>query len=303
MEKQPQNPQEMLLHDRKEVEMLGDSIPAYKTVDGSIFLPINTLCEYLGLDRSAQVRRIKRDESLSEELTELEIETTQGLRQVQLLRLEVVPYWLAGVTVSKVKPELREKLKGYKRWVVQKVYEAFMRELANETQPSQNLKNLIGLRELGQALVQLADEQIAIEQQQQILSERQNAMSDQLVLTTEEVFKLKERVDNAAQVVGNALTRIKRLETRTSVGALTEEQAAEISLVVKQVATELAKREQKEGNPYQRVFTTLYQRYNVSSYKLLSSEQFQSAITWLNEWYQSLLPVNTTEQGTQDSPA
>ncbi|NWJ46957.1 MAG: ORF6C domain-containing protein [Chloroflexi bacterium] len=278
------------IRDRKEVQILEDNLPAYRLEDGAIFLPVNVLCEYLGLDRAAQIRRIKREESLAEELQEFPVETTQGLRDIQFLRLEVVPYWLAGITIGKVKPELQDKLKAYKKWVVQKVYEAFLRELAPEPSLSASFQNLVSLREIGLALVQLADEQLALEQQQSYLSDRQEMLSRDQLLTREEVEKLKERVDNAAGVVGKALTRIKHLEERTSVGALTEEQATEISLAVKEVAGELARRDQKEGNPYQRVFLALYQRYGIASYKQLPSSKFKDAIEWLNDWYKSLIP-------------
>jgi hypothetical protein len=278
------------IRDKKEVQLLEDRLPAYRLEDGAIFLPVNILCEFLGLDRTAQVRRIKRDETLAEELKEFPLETSQGSRETLFLRLEVVPYWLAGVTISRVKPELRDKLMAYKKWVVQKVYQAFIRELGPEPALSADLQNLVNLRELGLALVQLADEQIALEQEQRFLAGRQDLLARDQLLTRAEVDLLKERVDNAAGVVGKALARIKRLEERTAPGTLTEEQAAEISLAVKEVAGELARREQKEGNPYQRVFLALYQRYGIASYKQLPAARFQDAIDWLNEWYRSLLP-------------
>jgi dephospho-CoA kinase len=244
------------------------------------------------------VRRIKRDEALREELIEILVDTDKGERETQFLRLEVVPYWLAGVTISKTKPELRDKLLAYKRWVVRKVYEAFMLELsataAEPAPPSPNVQNLLNLRELGTALVQFAEAQLALEHRQDDLTERQSALENIQHQTNAEVTQLRERLDNAATVVGRALTRIRRLEERTEPGTITEEQAAEISQSVRQIATELARREQSEGNPYQRVFTALYQRYGITSYKQLPVERYTDALGWLTEWYQSLLPPSTS---------
>ncbi|MEI6043244.1 MAG: phage antirepressor N-terminal domain-containing protein [Chloroflexota bacterium] len=283
------------VQNRKTVEVFGDTLTAAQMSDGSIYLPLRVLCETLGLDRAAQVRRIKRDEALREDLHEFLVETETGPREAQFLRLEVVPYWLSGVTISKVKPELRDKLLAYKRWVVRKVYEAFMSELGNEIQPSTNMQNLTNLRELGLALAQLAEEQMALEHRQQLITNSQHSLSQQQDATASEVAELKERINNASTVVGKALARIKRLEDRTAAGIITEEQASEISLAVKQVAGELARREQKESNPYQRVFQTLYQRYGVSSYKQIPAQKFSEAMGWLNEWYQSLLPNSGSE--------
>lgn len=42
--------------------MLGDHLLATRSEDGTIYLPVRALCESHGLDRAAQVRRIKRSE-------------------------------------------------------------------------------------------------------------------------------------------------------------------------------------------------------------------------------------------------
>src|SRR5437868_3448457 len=121
--------QAILVRDQRQVQVMDDQLLAARIADGTIYLPVRALCEVLGLDRAAQVRRIKRDEAMREDLHEMAVETESGVQTIQVLRLETVPYWLAGVTLNKVKPELRDKLLAYKRWVVRKVYEAFMLEL------------------------------------------------------------------------------------------------------------------------------------------------------------------------------
>jgi hypothetical protein len=82
------------------------------------------------------VRRIQRDAELREDFREIQVETSGGMQTLQALRVEVVPFWLAGVTISKVKPEFQEKLRAYRRWVVRKVYEAFLLELGMDVQES-----------------------------------------------------------------------------------------------------------------------------------------------------------------------
>jgi hypothetical protein len=281
--------QPVLVKDQRQIEVLGDRLLATRVEDGSIYLPVRALCDSLGLDRAAQVRRIKRDEAMQEDLQEIDVETSSGTQTMQFLRLETVPYWLSGVSVNKINPQLRDKLLAYKRWVVRKVYEAFVLEFGAEgqssattslaTNGSNNISTLAHVRELGLALARLAEEQMALERRQQ--------------LTNVEVEQLSQRMNRAASVVGQILDRVNRLEERTSPagkGAITSEQAAEISLAVKAIAGEMARRDQKESNPYQRVFVALYQRYGIVTYKQLPADRFTDAISWLQEWYESLLP-------------
>ena len=288
--------QALSVTEQRQIEVLGDHLLATRVDDGTIYLPVRALCESLGLDRAAQVRRIKRDEAMQQDLQEISVSTESGRQTVQFLRLETVPYWLSGVSVNKIKPELRDKLLSYKRWVVRKVYEAFVLDFGTEGQASTtsttaltitgqpNISTLSHVRELGLALVRLAEEQMVLERQQQ--------------LTSVEVEQLTVRMNKASTVVGQILERVNRLEARTSPagrGAITTEQAAEISLAVKAIAGEMARRDQKESNPYQRVFTALYQRYGIVTYKQLPAEHFAGAMTWLQEWYDSLLPQSAQQ--------
>jgi P22_AR N-terminal domain len=129
-----QRPEQRALagRDHRNIAIRGDQSPAVRTRAGSLDLPLRALCAILGLCRPAQVRRIPRDAELREDFPEIPVETGGGLQTLQALRVEVVPFWLAGVTVSKVKPQFQEKLRAYRKWVVRTVDEAFLRELGME---------------------------------------------------------------------------------------------------------------------------------------------------------------------------
>src|SRR3954469_1544074 len=86
------------VREQRAIELLGDEILAIRMSNSLIYLPVRTLCDGLGLDRTAQVRRIKRDETLREDLQEVTVETEGGPQVIQVLRLESVPFWLSGVT-------------------------------------------------------------------------------------------------------------------------------------------------------------------------------------------------------------
>jgi len=109
-------------------------------------------------------------------------------------------------------------------------------------------------------------------------------MAEQQMLLESRVVVTEQRIDRAAQVVGDMGRRLSSLESRLSSGStITDEQAAEISQKVKALAGLL--QEQAPGkNYYQSIFGELYRRYNVSSYKLIRQSQYAEVIAFLDSW-------------------
>jgi hypothetical protein len=79
---------------------------------------------------------------------------------------------------------------------------------------------------------------------------------------------------------------------------ISDAQAAEISALVKAIATEMATRHTGGGaigrNPYQAVFGELYRRFRVSSYHNIPQRRFTDVMAWLRE-YQETLDARTGE--------
>ena len=81
---------------------------------------------------------------------------------------------------------------------------------------------------------------------------------------------LTGRLDQAAAAVGSLLKRVGAIEAAVAPGqVISDAQAAEISALVKAIATAMAERDKAAGtatrNPYQTVFGELYRRFRVSS--------------------------------------
>jgi hypothetical protein len=281
MEEQMPEQRALSVRDQRNIEILGDQILAVRTMDGVIYLPLRALCDTLGLSRPAQVRRIQRDEELREDFREIQVETAGGVQTIQALRVEVVPFWLAGVTISKVKPELQEKLRAYRRWVVRKVYEAFMLEIGLDTQgnratddvelhvaPSATLIALEQVREMGRAMMQLAESQMELE--------RRQSMSE-------------SRLERAAIVVADIQRRLTTVERRIDPkNVVTEEQAAVISSRVKALAMLLTSQDPSK-NHFGGIFGELYRRCRVSDYKSIRQDQFDDVIQFLDEWHDAVI--------------
>ena len=129
-----------------------------------MYVPLRPICEYLGLDWSAQFRRLKRDEVLADELTSVAMTTTLvGRRYVSVcLPLEYLPGWLFGIDATRVKPELKEKILRYRRECYRVLWQAFQGQVFTvvEQESSPAVAALNQIREMGLAIVRMAEQQI-----------------------------------------------------------------------------------------------------------------------------------------------
>jgi hypothetical protein len=111
----------------------------------------------------------------------------------------------------------------------------------------------------------------------------------------EEQIELRRRMDAAARAynamryeVNDIQVRLGLLEDRLHpTNYITPEQAAAVSQWVKAIAQELTARDPSK-NHYQAVFSELYRRFDVSSYKMIRLEQYASVLVFLEEWHKTL---------------
>jgi hypothetical protein len=129
---------------------------------------------------------------------------------------------------------------------------------------------LAQIRDLGAALMQMAEQQMALE----------GRVDETHALATQ----AHGRLDKAADVINSLQRRTYKLEDKLHPHAyITEEQAAHVSTVVKSLAEMLTR--QKGKNQYQGVFSELYRRFGVPSYKHIRQEQYDSVLAFLDDWY------------------
>ena len=98
--------------------------------DGRPFVPLARICANLGLDWSSQLKRIQRDEILSEGLVKMTIPSTGGNQEMVCLPLEYLNGWLFGIEGSRVSPETRGALATYKREAYGALYNYFVKGFA-----------------------------------------------------------------------------------------------------------------------------------------------------------------------------
>ncbi|NHZ71677.1 MAG: hypothetical protein GWP17_01150 [Aquificales bacterium] len=260
---------------QKEIVFYEDMITAVLVkVNGEdgIYVPIRPICNYLGLDWSAQYRRVNRDPVLSEVIQGVAITATPssdgrggGLQEMSCLPLKFLPGWLFGVNANRVKEDLREKIIRYQRESYDVLWEAFQEGrltagtafedlLEGNTPAAQAYK-------MASAIMKMARQQLLLEAQ--------------LETHTTQLVDHEKRLEDIETTLGDPEHHI------------TSDQAMQVSQAVKAIAHELGKRSKR--NEYGGVYGELYRRYSINSYKVLPKHKFDDTLTWLNDWLQSLI--------------
>jgi hypothetical protein len=232
-----------------------------------VYVPLRPICEYLGIDWSSQRRRITNDPVLSRRARSVAVTATEagGRREMTCLPLDFLNGWLFGVSTNRIKDDnIRERLIRYQDECYSVLAKAFP---YRQTAPSPTVSTLVQVREMGRAIMQMAEEQIEFERR----------------LTVTET-----RMNKAASIVGDLTIRVSSMEQRLTPGeSVTEDQASQISQAVKTVAMALSKA--SGTNQYGAVYGELYRKFGITSYKLLPANRFEGAMKFLTSWHQDLV--------------
>jgi hypothetical protein len=131
--------------------------------------------------------------------------------------------------------------------------------------------------EIGEAITNMARQQLELEGRVTTIADYTRSYIQR---TRAHQAQTDHRLDAAED-------RLQALELRLDPTAvITEEQAAELALAVKNVGQRLAAQGEKTG--YAQVYSEMYRRYRVSSYKNLQRAHYDEVLTWLHGWYEEL---------------
>lgn len=248
--------------EERKVGFYDDEIPVAIVEDGDVYVPLRPLCSFLGVNYRAQRRRIDRDPVLSKYVMNVTISTAGGPQAAPCIPLDYLNGWLFGISASSVKESVRERVILYQ----EKCYKV-LRDAFQVPQPTAATTTLVQVREMGRAIMQMAEEQMEFERR--------------LTMT-------EGRMDKAAHVVGDLTKRVTLIEQRLTSGeAVTEEQASQISQAVRAVAIALGKQTKK--SEFGAVYGELYRKFGITSYKSLPASRFSEAMSFLTEWHQSIV--------------
>lgn len=217
---------------QKVVTFYGDEVIAIQQPDsGAIFVPIARLCDNLGIARNRQAQRIREHPVISQGFTTMPVDTGGGAQEAQCLRLDMIPYWLAGVNANRVAEGVREKLIHYQTEVATMLWEAFRPEISAASEASIAAPQRSGAElayEIATAVQHLARQQMDLEA-------RLNRAGQWAKV-------VDVRLDGVNTHLGEVEDRLDALELQVSPQQpISEEQAAELALAVKTVSSATSK--------------------------------------------------------------
>ncbi|MCC6192615.1 MAG: ORF6C domain-containing protein [Anaerolineales bacterium] len=280
-----------------EVAFYGDELTGALASDGDIYIPLGQLCASLDLQLSAQLRRIRRTEALSDGLHLLTLESQDGSRRpLVCLRVDLIPGWLGGVMTSRIRNEaVRAKLIAYQRdlykvaWAVFGPMQASIMPAPHVEAMAQRMIEIThrieAIDETLLTLTAMLRELAATAEQMKAVSVVVEGLKSEMNSLRAELADLEARSRTAFKVAGD---RIKRLELRLHPGmAISEEQAARIKEAVAYVANAL--QERGKSRAYAEVWAAFKQAFGLTEYKNLPQGKFTEALEWLNRWGAAVL--------------
>jgi hypothetical protein len=245
--------------EERRVDFYGDEITAalvsLPDSQNQVYIPIKPICDYLGLDSQAQVRRIRRDPVLSEYLKGIAImatpsegkRSTGGVQTVLALPLEMLPGWLFGIDANRVKPELKDKVIRYQRECFKALWRAFEAEVLGltakaeelavspdqeiddyeaaeaaleqqlaERGPSASELALLQIREMGLSIARMAEQQLEIEREVQRAHNRLDLARDFVRTLQRRIGATEQRLGAAEGKLGEVEDRLETVEDRLS---------------------------------------------------------------------------------------
>jgi antirepressor protein/GIY-YIG catalytic domain-containing protein len=107
------------------INFLGRSLIAVRLTDGRIAAALRTMCDALQLDRPGQLRRIREDEILADQLVPVRVETDGGPQVMEMLTAWAIPTWLTGIQIKRVAADKREAILAFRREAADALYRHF----------------------------------------------------------------------------------------------------------------------------------------------------------------------------------
>lgn len=262
----------------RSVDFYGDQITALLVKEGErqqIYVPLRPLCDYLGVDWSAQRKRISRDPVLAEVMMSVVVTTTDNdpdsrrprTSPMLCLPLDYLNGWLFGISALRVKEDIRDNLIRYQRECYRVLANAFLTpEVVVRSVDDDDSSALMQLHNMALVIAATTREMLEV---------RRLALDN------------KTRLDAAREYLQGMNRRLKLVEQRTQTGPLTEEQAREIQHRVNLIAQELSKREPGQKH-HMGIYEALRQETGATSYKSIPPKGYEAAIAFLDNWLRAI---------------
>ena len=258
-------------------EFYGEIFSAYLANNRNWYLPLQEVCNALGIDTNGQRQRILRDEAISDRLVNIPMETpyrnTTRVRDVACLNLRALPYWLGTIDAARIKAEHRKKVILYKREFAEASWFVFRADIV----PSEVLAEM---------------DSFATPQEQEYgaIMDEARQLRKRIDLLSGKVDKELERMDAGLQDLDG---RLGTLETALVDRAIINSaQAKQLSDMIGLVAVAMHARNRKKAKSlcFAEVHNDFKATFDVHIYSVLPVDRIDEALDYLANRWQRLNP-------------
>jgi hypothetical protein len=184
---------------------------------------------------------------------------------------------LFGISADRIRPELRERVVRYQQECFRVLWNAFKGDVVPAAPTPLDLSPVEQALLLAEAVASMAREHLALEQRVTTIAEYTRGFIQQT----------RGQLTAHADQLAAHEDRLTALELHLGGGAtISEAQAAEIQVAVKNVAMLLIAQGQPNG--FAQVWGELYRRYRVGAYRNLPAARYGDVLTWLSTWFDDL---------------
>jgi hypothetical protein len=249
-------------------EFYGEVFKAYLASNRQWFIPINDVCQTLGIDPRSQRRRIRDDEAISDRMANIAMETpyqdTTRVQEVACLDLRALPYWLGTIDAQRIKKEHQKKVILFKREFAEAAWFVFRSDMI----PPDVLSEMDSY----------ASPQ---EQEYAAIMDEARALRKRLDLLSGKVDTELEKVDASLQDLDGRLGTLEvKLVDRVMINSA---QAKMLSDMIGMVAVSMHERNKKKAKSlcFAEVHNDFKQTFDVHIYAVLPADQMEEAINYL----------------------
>lgn len=275
----------------------GRPIVAVRLDDGRIAVTLRSLCEGMGLNTQAQVRRAERTEALAGEIAYPWLETENGPQELPALMLDVLPGWLMGVDTRRIQAgEAHDTILAYQR----EAYGVLYRHFAARPHPALPAPAPTAIpAAVDPQQVQALAEQIA-ELSGVVTFLREHLAA--LLAVPGQVEDISIRLDTAVALLETLAARqdaaegqLAQIDARTQ--RLTPAHARAVQELVNRMVRETAHLPPPAQLTYPIIYGRLKHRFRAGSYSEIPDERFNDVLAFLRDELQRATGGEAPEQG------
>jgi len=249
-------------------EFYGEVFKAYLADNRHWYIPLQDVCQSLGVDTNGQRQRILRDEAIQDRLVNLPLETpyqdTTRIREVACLNLRGLPYWLGTIDAKRIKEQHRKKVILFKREFAEAAWFVFRSDMIPP-----------------EVLAEMDSYATPQEQEYAAIMDEARQLRKRLDLLSGKVDKELERVDAGVQDLDGRLGALEtKLVGRTLINSA---QAKLLSDMIGMVALSMHEKNKKKSKSlcFAEVHNDFKDTFDVHIYSVLPEERIEEAINYL----------------------